>query len=110
MPQLLPDVPVVVTEPLLQVDLGAAAHLPVGKHRVKLVVVDDAGIPSEPAWVTVKIVSPDKPTAILELVDDADAVLEPKVAAGQPFRLSGADSHEHGGEIVAWRFTLVAGS
>lgn len=107
MAELKPDVPVVQAEPTLSVEPGALGHLPVGRHRLKLVVVDDAGVESEPAFFTVKVVSPGKPTAVLELVDEDGKPIEPNVAAGRPFFLSGADSHEGGGEIVSWRFTFV---
>ncbi len=104
------DVPVVQSDPIVSVDFNPANPLPLGKHVIRLVVVDDAGNISDPAFLSVVIVDTDKPTAVLELVDATGKVLEPTVSAGQPFFLSGQHSKDNPpGKVKEYRFTLIGG-
>jgi hypothetical protein len=102
------NVPVVQAEPVVTVDISPDAPMPIGAHKFRLVVVDDAGNESEPAVIEVIVRDTDKPTAVLDVVDSDNKVVEPVVSAGSAFILSGARSTDVvPGKIKEYRFTLL---
>ncbi|HEY1606394.1 MAG TPA: hypothetical protein VGF77_12445 [Allosphingosinicella sp.] len=104
------NVPVVLTDPTVTVDFDAADPLPLGKRTIRLVVVDDQGNMSEPAFLSVLIVDVDKPTAVLETVDAGGSPIPATIPFGQPFRLSGQGSKDvPPGKVAEYRFTLLGG-
>ena len=79
-------------EPLLDVLASAATPLKPGKHVFQLVVVDDSGNDSAPASVTIIIEDRDRPTAVVDLIDERGGrIPEPEVRVpfGRPFQLTG---------------------
>jgi hypothetical protein len=104
-----PNVPVVQNDPVVSVDMPATAPLPAGKYRFQLVVIDDAGTESDPAFIDVIIKDKVKPTAVLDMVNaDKVVVNVPQVTVGQSFLLSGARSSEVApGKVVSYRFTML---
>lgn len=74
--------------------------LPVGRHRFQLVVVDDSGNESEPAFCDVTVIDSNRPTAV---------ITPPRlnVAFNTNFTLSGAASTDVGGRIARFRWTLI---
>jgi len=109
MAQFNANVPVVQTDPLVSVDVPATAPLPAGKYRFQLVVVDDSGNQSDPAFLDVIIKDPVKPTAVLDMVNVDKAILaNATVTTGSSFLLSGARSSEVApGKVVSYQFTLL---
>ncbi|QMW23047.1 hypothetical protein [Sandaracinobacteroides saxicola] len=104
-----PDVPVVQADPTVEVTVGAANPLPLGANRFRLVAVDDSGNESDPAFLDVIVQDVGRPTAVLDMVDGNGRRIDPRVAAGASFRLSGArSSDEAPGRIVEYRFTLLS--
>lgn len=75
----VPGVPLETSENFATVEPSTSAPLPAGTYVFSLVVVDDAGIASDPHEVKIEV--RDKPKAVL--VPSAEVV-----AAGQAFRLS----------------------
>jgi len=110
MAEFKPGVPVVQAAPSVTVDVKPDNPLPVGALTFKLVVVDDSGNESEPAFLKVTIADVDKPTAVLEIVDKVGNSVAPTVPAGASFILSAAKSVDKApGKIKEYRFTLVGG-
>ncbi len=108
MPIFKPNIPVVQPDPTVTVDATAAAALPVGVNRFRLVVVDDAGNESEPTQISVIVRDTGKPTAILDIVDANGTRISPTVSSGTNFILSGARSSDLApGKITEYRFTLL---
>ena len=108
MPEFKVNQPVVQPDPMVKVDVGGAAPLPLGVNRFRLVVVDDSGNESEPAFLEVIVRDAGNPTAVLDMVNADGRRIEPVVAAGAGFILSGARSADTGGgKVVEYRFTLV---
>lgn len=108
MAEFKPNVPVVQTDPLVSVDVKQDAPLPAGKYRFQLVVVDDGGNESEPAFLDVIVRDTQRPTAVLDMVNADGAVVRPLVGVGTSFRLSGARSTDvPPGKVVSYRFTLL---
>lgn len=106
MARFVPNQPVIQRDPLVTVD--ANSGLAIGAHRFRLVVVDDSGNESEPAFLDVIVQDKDKPTAVLDVVDASGARIDTRVSAGRAFRLSAARSTDiGGGSIIEYRFTLV---
>jgi hypothetical protein len=102
------NVPVVQKESVVTVDVARDAPMPVGAHRFRLVVVDDSGNESEPAFIDVVIIDTEKPTAILDVVDANGRRIEPTVPAGTSFILSAARSSDVApGKIREYQFTLL---
>lgn len=100
--------PVVQPEPVVRVDVTPAAPLPLGANRFRLVVVDDSGNESEPTFLEVVVRDQDRPTAVLDIVNADGRRIEPVVASGASFILSGVRSSDAGGgRVVEYRFTLV---
>lgn len=103
-----PNQPVVQSDPTVRVDVTRAEPLAVGPHRFRLVVVDDAGNPSDPTFLDVVVLAPTDPTAVLDIVDSAGARVDAKVPFGKPFILSGLRSSDvPPGKVVEYQFTLV---
>lgn len=105
MPTFRPNEPVAQPDPLVTVD--TATGLNVGAHRFSLVAVDDSGNQSQPTVLDVIVRDTDRPTAVLDMVDEAGRRIDPVVSAGQAFRLSGTRSSDVGGRIVEYRFALL---
>lgn len=100
--------PVVQPDPVVRVDVTPTAPLPLGANRFRLVVVDDSGNESEPTFLEVVVRDAGRPTAVLDIVDASGRRVEPVVASGANFILSGARSSDTGGgRVVEYRFTLV---
>jgi hypothetical protein len=100
--------PVTQADPFVKVEATRIGPLPVGKNRLQLVVIDDLGNVSDPVFMDVVVLPPSFPTAVLELVDGAGARIDPIVAPGAAFRLSGARSSDvPPGRVTRYLFTLV---
>lgn len=108
MPEFKPNQPIVQNDPTVKVDVNAAAPLPLGANRFRLMVVDDAGNESEPTFLDVVVRDVQKPTGVLDMVNADGKRIDPVVARGQSFILSGARSSDVApGKVVEYRFTLV---
>jgi hypothetical protein len=106
------DTSVKSDEPLLDVVASANAPLKPGKHVFQLVVTDDSGNDSDTASVTIIVQDLDRPTAVVDLLDDTGGrISEPevKVPFGKPFRLTGDRSSDIGGAVKVWNWTLLRG-
>lgn len=106
------DTTVKSDEPLLDVAASAATPLKPGKHVFQLVVVDDSGNDSETASVTVIVQDLDRPTAVVDLLNErGERISTPEVSVpfGKPFRLTGDRSTDIGGEVKVWNWTLLRG-
>jgi hypothetical protein len=104
-----PNVPVVQSDPRVQVEIDPRKPLPVGRNRFSLVVVDDSGNESAPAVIEIIIRDDTRPTAVLDITDARGGRLDPIVGAGSSFFLSGARSSDlPPGKISEFRFTLLA--
>lgn len=111
MAEFKPNVPVVLTEALVSVDIKQDAPMPPGKYRFQLVVVDDGDNMSDPAFLDVIIQDTQRPTAVLDMVDANGARIDPTVQIGASFNLSGARSSDvPPGSIKGYRFMLLDGS
>jgi len=103
-----PNVPVTQAEPVVKVEVSRENPLPIGANRFRLVVVDDQGNPSEPAFLEVIVLAPTDPTAVLDVVNADGRRIEPQVPFGQTFILSGGRSTDvEPGKVVEYQFTLV---
>jgi hypothetical protein len=108
MPEFKPNQPIVQKDPAVRVDVSAAAPLPLGANRFRLIVVDDAGNESEPAFLDVLVRDAVKPTAVLDVVNVDGKRIDPVVPQGQSFILSGVRSSDVApGKVAEYRFTLV---
>jgi hypothetical protein len=102
------NVAITQTDPTVQVEVAATNALPLGVNRFQLVVVDDAGNESAPAFIDVIVKDTEKPTAVLDMVDANGAIVQPTVAVGASFILSGKRSSDTGGgKVVSYKFTLI---
>jgi hypothetical protein len=103
------NVPITQPAPTITVDVTATAPLPLGVNRFQLVVIDNAGNESAPVTIDIVVRDTGRPTAVLDLVNAAGAIVTPpNVAFGQSFTLSGRRSTDTGGGTVAqYRFTLI---
>jgi hypothetical protein len=102
------NVPVVQADPVVTVEVKRDDPLPVGRQRFRLVVVDEAGNESEPAFLELTVLDTEKPTAVLDVVDANGRVLQPTVSAGSSFILSAARSSDlPPGKIKEYHFTLL---
>jgi hypothetical protein len=90
-------------ESVVEVTVDKEKPLPVGRHRFRLVVMDDAGNPSQPDEVDVVVADQEAPTALLKA---------PKVVAlGESFELDGSASFDSGGgQVVRYTWTYVGPS
>jgi hypothetical protein len=108
MPEFRPNQPIVQPDPVVRVEVTRTSPLPVGANRFRLVVVDDAGNESDPTFLDVVVRDSVRPTAVLDVVNADGARVDPVVAQGQSFILSGARSSDVApGKVVEYRFTLV---
>lgn len=93
---------------VIDVEVNPRDPLPVGAHRFQLVVEDDAGNVSQPTFLNVIVRDTEKPTAVLDMVDANNKVIDPIASAGKGFRLSGLRSTDNPpGKIVRYSFTLL---
>jgi hypothetical protein len=107
MPTFQPNVPIRLQDSDVEVDAGGTG-LGAGAHRFSLTVTDDSGNESSPAVIDVIIRDDKRPTAVLDLRDADGRRIDPVVAAGQNFILSGARSADlPPGRIVSYQFTLL---
>lgn len=108
MPKFEVNKPIAQPDPVIKVDVTPDAPLPLGANRFSLVVIDSAGNASEPTIIEVIVKDLDKPTAVLDVVDDAGKRIDPNVAFGKTFTLSGVRSTDlPPGKITEYRFTLL---
>src|SRR5262245_31873936 len=101
------NVPVQQADPVVRVDVSREKPLPVGPNRFRLVVVDNVGNRSEPTFLEVIVQAPTDPTAVLDVVNDSGARIDPQVPFGTTFILSGARSSDPDGSVQMYEFTLV---
>ncbi len=87
------------TDPKIEVTIDPANPLRPGTYRFQLVVVDDSGNESEPAFVNIIVRDSERPTAVI----DAPRAVE----VGQSFDMSGERSLDVGGRIVSYVWTLL---
>lgn len=107
MPRFEPNVPVTQDDPTVLVEVGDEA-LPIGAHRFQLVVVDNAGNESAPAVLEIIVRDQDRPTAVIDIVNERGARIEPVVGFGADFILSGSRSSDPApGQVAEYRFTLL---
>ena len=86
--------------PTVEVTIDPSNPLPPGRHRFRLIVVDDAGNASAGDEVTIIIADQAAPTAVL----NAPSV----VATGRSFNLDGSKSFDQGGgKVVKFVFTYL---
>lgn len=86
--------------PTVEVTITPNNPLRVGRHRFRLVVVDDSGNKSLPDEVTVIVADTEAPTAVLRAPE--------QVSAGRSFELDGARSFDvGGGRIVRYVWTYL---
>lgn len=108
MPTFKLNEPIAQPDPTIAVEVSRENPLPIGVQRFRLVVVDDAGNESQPAFVEIVVRDMDAPTAVLDVMDANGRRTDPVVAFGQAFTLSGARSSDvEPGKVVEYRFTLV---
>lgn len=105
------DVRVKTDEPQLDVLIDAQRRLPPGKHQFRLVVTDDSGNASEPAVVTVIVRDDQRPTAVIDFLDEQgrrlpDSTLS--ISVGQRFSLSAARSFDPEGAVVSYEWELLS--
>jgi hypothetical protein len=100
MAEFTPGVAIETAEPLIEVTVSRTNPLRIGRHRFRLVVVDDSGNQSLPDEVDVIVADQENPTAVLQAPR--------QVGFGQSFELSGAQSSDvGGGQIVRFIWTLI---
>jgi hypothetical protein len=88
--------------PVIEVTVGPNSALPVGTHRFQLVVVDNDGNASEPAFAEMLVKAVDRPTARLEAIPGT-------VEMGKTFTLSGRGSTDIApGKIVRYIWTRIS--
>jgi hypothetical protein len=87
-------------ESVVEVTVDNEKSLPVGRHRFRLVVMDDSGNPSQPDEVEVVVADEEAPTALLKA---------PKVVKlGASFELDGSASFDSGGgQVVTYTWTYL---
>ena len=89
--------------PTIEVTVSANQPLPLGRHRFRLIVVDDSGNKSAPDDVEVIVADQSAPTAVLNI---------PKVVNfGATFNLDGTKSFDAGGgKVVQYVWTYLGPS
>jgi hypothetical protein len=94
---------VVTDVPNVEVTITASTALPLGRHRFRLIVVDDSGNVSQPDELDVIVADQEAPTAVLAAPGT--------VAFGASFPLDGRRSVDAGGgRIVNYRWTYLGPS
>lgn len=92
--------PVETADPTIEFTVDPAAPLAPGRHRVQLVVTDDAGNDSQPDTVEFIVRDTQRPTAVLSVPS--------QVEFGTSFLLDGRRSSDVApGRVVRYVFTLV---
>lgn len=90
-------------EPNVEVTITPNNALNLGRHRFRLIVVDDSGNVSAPDEVVVIVADTEAPTAVLRAPTT--------VGFGTSFDLDGRRSVDAGGgRIVRYRWTYLGGS
>ena len=90
-------------EPNVEVTITPNNALNLGRHRFRLIVVDDSGNVSAPDEVVVIVADDEAPTAVLRAPST--------VAFGNSFDLDGRRSVDAGGgRIVRYRWTYLGAS
>lgn len=108
MPVFKVNTPVPQTGHTVKVDVTPAEPLPLGMNRFQLVVIDDAGNPSEPTFLNVIVRDSEKPTAVLQMVDSSGRAVDPSIPFGSSFFLTGVNSKDTPpGKIAQYQFTLL---
>ena len=109
MAKFVKSVPVYQGDPQVPLEALADPPWPAGTARLQLVVVDDAGVESDPVFVDIVVNQRPKPTAVLALVDgDGKTITPARVPAGASFTLSAAGSSPVApAKITQYRLTLV---
>ncbi|RNF86198.1 hypothetical protein [Montanilutibacter psychrotolerans] len=103
MAEFIINEPVKTEAPNVEVTITEANTLPPGRHRFRLVVVDDAGNESQPDEVDVIVADQDAPTAVLDAPGS--------VPTGRSFGLDGKRSFDAGGgQVVTWLWTYLGPS
>lgn len=101
MAEFFPNKPNETSEPKVEVEVSPSSPLPVGPVRFQLVVFDDSGNASEPAFLDVVVRDSQNPTAV---IDGPQAPVE----YGQSFALSGERSSDVApGRVVRYEWTMV---
>jgi hypothetical protein len=91
---------IVTTEPTVEVTVTPNRPLPLGRHRFRLLVADDAGNRSVPDEVTIIVADQDAPTAVLRA---------PRITGfNRSFELDGSASFDAGGgRLVQYIWTYL---
>jgi|SRR5882724_6327923 len=84
---------VITPQPTVEVTLTPAKPLALGRHRFRLIVIDDSGNKSAPDEVLVLVADQENPTAVLSAPSP--------VPFGKSFTLDGTASFDVGGGKVA---------
>jgi hypothetical protein len=113
MAQFIPGTDTVVksADSLLEVLASRQTPLRAGKHVFQLVVTDDTGNTSEPATVTVIVRDNQRPTAVIDFIDENGRQNpEPtvEIAFGTRFGLSAKRSGDPDGDVVGFTWELLA--
>ena len=89
--------------PTVEVTVNPQVPLPLGRHRFRLIVVDDSGNRSMPDEVDVIVADQENPTAVLRAPGT--------VPFGASFPLDGRRSVDAGGgQVVRWVWTYLGPS
>lgn len=89
--------------PTVEVTITANSPLPFGRHRFRLIVIDNSGNESKPDEAVVIVADTEAPTAVLTAPST--------VAFGTSFNLDGRRSIDAGGgQIVRYRWTYLGPS
>lgn len=100
MAEFIPNVDVETDEPAVEVTITAERPLSLGRHRFRLIVVDDSGNKSFPDEVDVIVADSEAPTAVLSAPST--------VGFGASFPLDGRRSVDAGGgRIVRYVWTYL---
>lgn len=103
MAQFVINTDVTTDQPLVEVTISPDQPLPLGRHRFRLIVVDDSGNKSAPDEVELIVADQSAPTAVLGV---------PRVVAlGASFNMDGSKSFDvGGGKVVQWLWTYLGPS
>lgn len=102
MSNFIPGQEIVTETPNVQVTPSPGDALRPGRHRFQLIVEDESGNRSLPAFVNVIVRDTTAPTAVIRLVGDIDPTFN------QPFELDASGSTDSGGGTIAkYRWTLL---
>jgi len=92
MPEFIVNEDVKTDTPTVEVTITDANALKPGRHRFRLVVIDDSGNSSLPDEITVIVADSENPTAILRGPST--------VRVGTSFELDGGRSFDAGGGVI----------